>query len=523
MTPTEDAAPALDHHLGHRAAVHPDRPAVIMAGTGEVTTYGQLDERSNRLAHVLRAAGLRTGDHLALMMENSSALLEVTWAAQRSGLYYTALNSHLRRSEVQHILDDCGAVAFFVSGRLGDVAGELDLDRIRLRVAVGGDVDGFEPYETALGRGKATPIGDEAEGREMLYSSGTTGVPKGVRKALTPGPPGDPGSASVQIAMNIGARGIGGDTVYLSPAPLYHSAPLVYCMATHRLGGTCVVMESFDAEGCLQAIERYRVTHAQFVPTMFTRMLRLPEEERRAFDLSSLTWAVHAAAPCPVPVKQEMMAWWGPIIHEYYAGTEDIGFAQITPEEWLAHPGSVGRPMGEVHIVGDDDEEVPVGRDGTVYFAGGREFDYHNDPDKTARMRNAKGWRTLGDVGHLDDEGYLYLTDRASDMVVAGGVNIYPREAELALADHPQVVDVAVFGVPDEEMGEALLAVVQPEDPARPPDAAELIAWCRGRLAPYKCPRSVEFVESMPRDPSGKLFKRVLRDPHWEGHDSRIV
>jgi len=252
-------------------------------------------------------------------------------------------------------------------------------------------------------------------------------------------------------------------------------------------------------------------------------MLRLPEEERRAFDLSSLTWAVHAAAPCPVPVKQEMMAWWGPIIHEYYAGTEDIGFAQITPEEWLTHPGSVGRPMGEVHIVGDDDEEVPVGRDGTVYFAGGREFDYHNDPDKTAGMRNAKGWRTLGDVGRLDDEGYLYLTDRASDMGVAGGVNIYPREAELALAAHPQVVDVAVFGVPDEEMGEALLAVVQPEDPTRPPDAAELVEWCRGRLAPYKCPRSVVFVESMPRDPSGKLFKRVLRDPYWEGHDSRVV
>ncbi len=524
MTPEEEVGtPVLDHHLGHRAAAHPDRPAVIMAGTGQVTTYRQLDERSNRLAHVLRAAGLGVGDHLALMMENSAELLEVTWAAQRSGLYYTALNSHLRRSEVQHILDDCGAVAFVVSARLGDVARELDLDRIRLRVAVGGAVDGFESYDEVLARGRAMPIGDEAEGREMLYSSGTTGVPKGVRKTLTPGPPGDPNSASVQIAMNIGARGIGGDTVYLSPAPLYHSAPLVYCMATHRLGGTCVVMESFDAEPCLASIQRYRVTHAQFVPTMFTRMLRLPEEVRRSFDLSSLTWAVHAAAPCPVPVKQEMMAWWGPIIHEYYAGTEDIGASQITPEEWLAHPGSVGRPLGEVHIVDSDDGEVPVGETGTVYFAGGRDFEYHNDPDKTARMRNARGWRTLGDVGHVDADGYLYLTDRASDMVVSGGVNIYPREAELALAAHPQVADVAVFGVPDEEMGEALTAVVQPDDPSRPPDAADLLSWCRQRLAPYKCPRSVVFIDAMPRDPSGKLFKRVLRDPYWEGRGSRIV
>jgi fatty-acyl-CoA synthase len=511
------------HHLGHRAAEHPDRPAVIMSGSGEVTTYRMLDERSNRLAHQLRAAGLRTGDHLALMMENSSALLEVAWAAQRSGLYYTALNSHLRQGEVQHILDDCGAVAFFVSGRLGGVARELDLERIRLRVAVSGEVAGFESYDEVLARGMPTPVADQAEGREMLYSSGTTGVPKGVRKTLSAGPPGDPTSASVIIAANIGARGIGADTVYLSPAPLYHSAPLVYCMATHRLGGTCVVMESFDAEQCLDAIERYRVTHAQFVPTMFTRMLRLPEEDRGAFDLSSLVWVVHAAAPCPVPVKRQMLEWWGPIIHEYYAGTEDIGFAQITPEEWLAHPGSVGRPMGEVHIVGPDDDEVPVGQPGTVYFAGGRDFDYHNDPEKTAKMRNAQGWRTLGDVGHLDEDGYLFLTDRASDMVVSGGVNIYPREAELVLATHPRVVDVAVFGVPDEEMGEALLAVVQPDDPDGPPEPAELQAWCRQRLAPYKCPRSVVFIETMPRDPSGKLFKRLLRDPYWEGRTSRIV
>jgi long-chain acyl-CoA synthetase len=521
--PVPAGGPALEYHLGHRATEHPDRPAVIMSGSGEVTTYRMLDERSSRLAHALREAGLRTGDHLAVMMENSSALLEVTWAAQRAGLYYTALNSHLGHGEVQHILDDCGAEAFFVSARLGEVAGRLTLDRVRFRVAVGGQVPGFEPYDRVLARGVPTPVDDEAEGREMLYSSGTTGVPKGVRKTLTPGPPGDPESAPVQIATFIGARGIGNDAVYLSPAPLYHSAPLVYCMAVHRLGGTCVVMESFDAAQCLGAIERYRVTHAQFVPTMFTRMLRLPEEERLAYDLSSLEWAVHAAAPCPIPVKQQMLAWWGPIIHEYYAGTEDIGSSQITPEEWLTHPGSVGRPLGEVHIVGPDDEEVPVGQTGTVYFAGGRPFEYHNDPEKTAGMRNAQGWRTLGDVGHLDQDGYLYLTDRASDMVVSGGVNIYPREAELALTAHPRVADAAVFGVPDDEMGESLLAVVQPDDPADPPGPDELLAWCREHLATYKCPRAVTFIDALPRDPSGKLFKRLLRDPYWEGRSSRIV
>ena len=492
-----------------------------MAGSGRMTTYRQLDERSNRLAHLLRRSGLRTGDHLALMMENSSAFLEVAWAAQRAGLYYTALNSHLQRDEVQHILDDCGADAFFVSGRLSEVADRLDLGRVGLRVAVNGTVDGFESYDDALARCDPTPIADEAEGREMLYSSGTTGVPKGVRKTLTGAPPGDPATPAVLIADNIGARGMGEDAVYLSPAPLYHSAPLVYCMTVHRLGGTCVVMESFDALGCLGAIETHRVTHAQFVPTMFTRLLRLPEDQRRSFDLSSLRWVVHAAAPCPVPVKQAMLDWWGPIIHEYYAGTEDIGSSSIGPEEWLDHPGSVGRPIGEVHIVDDAGHEVPVGQAGRVYFAGGRQFEYHNDPAKTAAMHNDRGWRTLGDIGYLDEDGYLYLTDRAADLVVSGGVNLYPREAELILLTHPRVVDAAVFGVPDEEMGEVLLGVVQVDGPQL--GEAELLTWCREHLALYKCPRSIRFVDAMPRDPSGKLFKRLLREPYWEGHASRIV
>ena len=513
-----------ERHLGFQAGEHPDRPAIVMTGSGLVTTYQDLDERSNQLAHLLRDAGLRTGDHVALMMENGPAFLEVAWAAQRSGLYYTALNSHLRRSEAQHILDDCGATAFFISNSLAPIAEQLDRRRIGLCIVTGGDTEGFLAYDDVLAPWSVTPIADEAEGREMLYSSGTTGAPKGVRKVLSAAPMGDDSTTPVVLAGNIARVGIDGDSVYLSPAPLYHSAPLVYSMAMHRLGATCVVMESFEAATCLEAIERYRVTHAQFVPTMFTRMLRLPDEQRLSYDLSSLQWVVHAAAPCPVPVKQQMLDWWGMIIHEYYAGTEDIGSTAIRPEEWVAHPGSVGRPLNEVHIVGEDIEvDLPVGETGTVYFAGGREFEYHNDPEKTVHMANQKGWRTLGDVGYLDADGYLYLTDRASDMVISGGVNIYPREAEQMLATHPQVVDVAVFGVPDEEMGESLLAVVQKQPGSDSLEAADLIAWCRDRLAGYKCPRAIEFITEMPRDPSGKLFKRLLREPYWKDRPSRIV
>jgi long-chain acyl-CoA synthetase len=510
-------------HLGARAAEHPDRPAVIMAGSGEVTTYRELDHRSNQLARALRAAGLQPGDHVALLMENGSAFLEAAWAAQRAGLYYTALNSHLRRDEAQYILEDCGATALMITAGLTDVAGALDLGGIPLRIVAGGTATGFTPYRVVLDGEAATPLEDEAEGREMLYSSGTTGVPKGVAKPLGVTVPGHPEAPAVVIATGISAMGVGEGSVYLSPAPLYHSAPLVYSMAMHRLGATAVVMESFDASACLASIGRFHVTHAQFVPTMFTRILRLPVEEREAADVSSLRYVVHAAAPCPVEVKQRMLEWWGPIIFEYYAGTEDIGSSFIGPAEWLEHPGSVGRPLGEMHIVGDDGEEVPTGRTGTVYFAGGREFEYHNDPDKTASIQDRHGWRTLGDVGHVDEDGYLYLTDRSADMVVSGGVNIYPREAEQVLAGHPAVLDVAVFGVPDEEMGEAVKAVVQFADPDATVPEDELLAWCRERLAAYKCPRSVDVVTNMPRDPNGKLFKRLLRDPYWEGRASRIV
>jgi fatty-acyl-CoA synthase len=505
----------------------PDAPAIVMASTGETVTYAELEDHSRRMARALRARGIAAGDHIAILMENNRPFLEVAWAAQRSGLYYTAINSHLRPGEVQYVLDDCGAVALVASEAMAEVVGGLDLSRIAVRVSAVGELPGFERYDEVLAAEPPGQLEDEREGREMLYSSGTTGRPKGMRKDLPGTPFGDPSATPVQLAQGLAARGggVGRGSVYLSPAPLYHSAPLVYSTSMHRLGATVVVMERFDPRQCLELIERYRVTHAQFVPTMFVRILRLPPEERDRCDVSSLQLVLHAAAPCPVAVKRQMLDWWGPIIHEYYAGTEDIGHSYITPEEWLAHPGSVGRPLDECHIVGEDGQELPPGRAGIVYFAGGRPFEYHNDPEKTASVTNDRGWRTLGDIGYLDEDGYLYLTDRQAHMIISGGVNIYPQEAENVLAGHPAVADVAVIGVPDAEMGEAVKAVVQPADPAAagPSLEAELLASCRGELATYKCPRSVDFVDELPRDPNGKLYKRLLRERYWEGHDSLVM
>ncbi len=505
------------------AQSEPGRPAIVMASDGDTVTYADLEERSRRFAVALRSRGLKVGDHLAILMGNSRAFLEVAWAAQRAGLYYTPINNHLRPGEVQYMLDDCRAAALVASHALADVIAKLDTSRVPVRISVDGSLAGFDDYDDVL----AAPGGvldDECEGREMLYSSGTTGRPKGVRKPLPGKPFGDPTSVLADIARGLTA-GNGGDSVYLCPAPLYHSAPLVGSMSWHRAGGTVVLMEKFDARECLRLIERYRVTDAQFVPTMFVRLLRLPRAERDRYDLSSLRTVLHTAAPCPVAVKRQMLEWWGPIIHEYYSGTEDLGATYISAQEWLAHPGSVGRPLDECHILGPDGEQLPTGQVGVVYFAGGRRFEYHGDPDKTASVTRENGWRTLGDMGYLDADGYLYLTDRVAHMIISGGVNIYPQEIENVLIAHPLVADVAVIGVPDGEMGESVKAVVQLADCAEPSEglAAQLIDYCRPELATYKCPRTVDFVDELPRDPNGKLYKRLLRDRYWTGHASRVI
>ena len=500
-----------------------------MGETGAVTTYAELDAGANRLSQLLHAAGLRPGDHIAICMENHPRYLEVVWGCHYAGLVYTACSSRLTHAELAYIINDCAARAFITSRAKAEQAAEIlpETPDVEVRLMLDGVIEGYQSYEDAVVRQPAEPLPDRVAGTDMLYSSGTTGRPKGV-KGATPDKPLGEDLSSVGGLMAV-LFGVDADTIYLSPAPLYHAAPLRFCLGAHELGGTVVVMEHFDPEQALVLIERYHATHSQWVPTMFVRMLKLPDGVRERYDLSSLKVAVHAAAPCPVQVKQKMIAWWGPVLHEYYAGTEGNGFVYCNSEGWLAHPGTVGSPLGcTVHIVSEDGEELPAGEAGTVYFEGGAAFEYHNDPEKTAASRSDRGWSTLGDVGYLDDDGFLYLTDRKAYMIISGGVNIYPQEAENVLVNHPAVVDVAVFGVPNEDFGEEVKAVVQPVSMPADADAAaalerELVAYCRSELADVKCPRTIEFREELPRHPTGKLYKRLLKDEYWAGHQSRII
>jgi long-chain acyl-CoA synthetase len=512
-------------HPNSHATSTPDKAAIIMASTGQSVSYSQLNAASNQVAHLLRAAGLKAGDVIALMMENCPEFFELAWGAQRAGLYFTCLSTKLQPDEIAYILSDSGAQLMFVSPNLAGPAKEALATQARAIKAygVGGPVEGFDDYTAARAAMPVTPIEDESAGADMLYSSGTTGRPKGIKVALT-GAAIDAPNAFLMLCQGI--YGISSNSIYLSPAPLYHAAPLRWCMAAHRLGGTVVVMEKFEPETYLENIQRYKVTDSQLVPTMFVRMLKLPVAARTVYDLSSLKMAVHAAAPCPVAIKQQMMDWWGPVIYEYYAGTEGNGFCSISPNEWLAKPGSVGKALlGELRIAGEDGDLLPAGESGTVYFENGPQFEYHNSPEKTADSRNAKGWSTLGDVGYIDEDGYLFLTDRKAFMIISGGVNIYPQESENILVTHPRVADVAVFGVPNDDFGEEVKAVVQPMDMAEatPEFEAELLAFCRASVSHVKAPRSIDFMAELPRHPTGKLYKRLLRDQYWAGRESKIV
>ncbi|MCL4132415.1 UNVERIFIED_CONTAM: hypothetical protein GTU68_006264 [Idotea baltica] len=488
-----------------------------MAATGETVSFGVLEARANQGAWMLRHAGIAAGDHIAILMENRREILEVCFAADRAGVYYTTISTHLGVDEISYILGDCDARLLITSDRFSGLVPTLEKSRggVCAFMVVGEATTGISSWSDAVAAQPTSPIADEAQGLDMLYSSGTTGRPKGIKWPLEAAPI---GTRTMLVDLLTELFGYGPDTRYLSTAPLYHAAPLRHSMVTIKSGGTAVIMGKFDAEGALNCIEQYHITHSQWVPTMFVRLLKLPEEVRLKYDLSSMEMAVHAAAPCPVEIKHEMLQWWGDIIHEYYAGTENNGFVAITSAEWRAHPGSVGQAkLGVLHICDAKGEELPAGQEGEIYFENGQQFSYHKDPEKTRRSTNPKGWTTLGDIGLLDANGYLYLTDRKSFMIISGGVNIYPQEAEDTLLTHPAVLDAAVIGIPHEDFGEAVHAVVQllPGYEGTEVLQATLLDYCRSKLSTIKCPRTLEFRGTLPRTETGKLLKRLLRAEYW--------
>jgi long-chain acyl-CoA synthetase len=513
---------------GKHAAVDPQRPAVIMAGTGETIPYGELEARSNRLAHLLRQRGLKRLDHYSIYMENHPRYVECCAAGQRAGLYYTCVNSFLTVEELAYILTNSQSKILITSQAKRDVAlAAMALcPAVELCLVVDGPGEGDRVLNLASATTglPATPIADEALGTAMLYSSGTTGRPKGIVRPLPEQPPAHH-LPIFDFLLKLWQYRDG--MIYLSPAPLYHSAPQAAVGLTINAGGTAVIMERFDPEHYLQLVEKYRVSHSQLVPTMFSRLLKLPDATRTKYDLSSLEIAIHAAAPCPVQVKEQMIDWWGPIIHEYYGATEGLGFTACNSVEWLAHKGTVGRVLaGKLHVLDDAMNEQPTGTAGTLWFETATPFEYFNDPGKTAEARSADGaMSTVGDVGYVDADGYLYLTDRATFMIISGGVNIYPQECENLLITHPKVADAAVFGVPNPDLGEEVKAAIQlmPDVEAGPEIAEELIAFCGQHLARQKVPRSIDFEAQLPRLPTGKLYKRLLRDRYWGNKTSRIV
>ena len=515
-------------YTGKHAHLRPLQPAFIMAGTGETVTYRELDARTNRLAHLFRNCGLKRLDHYSIFMENNSRYLEACGAGERSGLYYTCVNSYLTAGELAYLLTNSQSRILITSKEKLDVAREALRECSKVELCIVADGEGESDRIVGLQEVTAglphTPIADECVGTAMLYSSGTTGRPKGILRPL-PELPADQQLPLFDFLVNIWQYREG--MIYLSPAPLYHSAPQAAVNLTIKMGGTAIIMERFDPEHYLALIPKWGITHTQLVPTMFSRMLKLPEDVRTRYDLSSLEIAIHAAAPCPAAVKDDIIKWWGPIIHEYYGATEGLGFTACNSEEWLAHRGTVGKVLlGDLHILDENMQACPVGTPGTVWFKTATPFEYFNDPGKTQEARSADGsMSTVGDVGYVDNDGYLYLTDRATFMIISGGVNIYPQECENLLITHPKIADAAVFGVPNPDLGEEVKAVVQPMPGISPgPDLAEeLIAFCSTSLSRQKVPRSIDFEAELPRLPTGKLYKRLLRDRYWGNKTSRIV
>lgn len=509
----------MNHPIFH-AQTNPDKPAYIMAESREVVTYGQLAERSRRGAQAFRGLGVSAGEHVAIFMENHARFFELVWAAQRAGIIFTAISSHLKASEVSYIVDNCDAKVLVTSPMLSDTArmAMKTVDRDVDLFCVGDRVPGFQSWSDALHAADEAPVANECAGVHMLYSSGTTGSPKGVYPTWAPDRTVDhiePGMAALRDVFQIGP-----DTVYLSPAPLYHAAPMIFNQLVMFQGGTSIIMEKFDAELALALIDEFKVTTAQFVPIMFVRMLKLDEDIRTKFDTSSMKIAIHAAAPCPVEIKHKMIDWWGPVIFEYYSSTENAGATLLTTPQWLEHPGSVGLPLGcTIHIMDDDGNELPAGEVGEIYFENpALNFEYYKEPERTATTRNQHGWVSVGDIGYVDEDGYLYLSDRKNFMIISGGVNIYPQEIENLLINHPDVADVAVFGIPDAEFGQQVKAVVQPRSGLEGSSELEtsLIAWCREKMSNLKVPRSISFDPNLPRLDNGKLYKQQIAAAHQQ-------
>jgi fatty-acyl-CoA synthase len=503
-------------HPSEHAKSTPDKPAYVMAQSGDVVTYAELDEKSLRGAQLLRSVGVGPGDHIALFMENNRHYLQIVWAAQRCGVIVTPISSHSKTPEVLYILANSDAKLFVTSQKLSATAAEIKAGAPQIAnfLMVNGAEAGYASWEEAIESQAAVPVADECAGALMMYSSGTTGLPKGVYPKWSANRPistMDPGQQLIKKYFSFDQ-----DTVFLSPAPLYHAAPLIANVVAMFGGGTSIIMEHFDAELSLELIDKHRVTHSQWVPIMFIRMLKLPIETRRRYRLTSQRYALHAAAPCPKETKLEMIAWWGDIIYEYYSSTENVGMTVLDTAQWMTHQGSVGRPLGcKLHVLDDAGAELPVGQIGNVYFESAAVgFEYYKEPEKTASSMNAHGWVTIGDIGYLDAEGYLYLTDRKNFMIISGGVNIYPQEVENVLILHPKVSDVAVFGIPNAEFGQEVKAVVQPRDRTDNHGALalELIAWCKERLSGVKSPKSIDFMDTLPRLENGKLYKREIAE-----------
>lgn len=505
----------MKHHTVY-AKSKPDAPAIILAGSGKTITYREYDFKVNQIAQYFRDIGLKEKDHIAILLENNEEYLEIMDAAIDAGLFITNISTHLQRDEAVYVINNCEAKVLITSDTFADLARQIiaGAPNLNHRLMLGEVIDGYDSYEATISKYDGVPIEYGIAGTFMLYSSGTTGQPKGIIWNVPEFPVGtmDPG-----LEVMVGLFGIDLDTVYLSTQPLYHSAPAAFALNLIMNGAAIVLMEKFDAEASLQAIDKYKVSHSQWVPTMFVRIMKLPEETRVKYDVSSMKCAIHAAAPCPVEVKEKMIDWWGPILYEYWGGTETAIVTFITSPEWLAHRGSVGRSIAaQLHIMDPLGNELPPGEPGLIFMESGRPYSYFKEPEKTASSRNEKGWTNIGDIGYLDEEGYLYLTDRESFMIISGGVNIYPQETEDVMVMHPKVVDVAVIGVPNEDFGEEVKAVVQPADMAEagPELEQELIEYCKSRISHIKCPRTVDFMEELPRTPSGKLLKRLIKEQY---------